>query len=260
MLPFISIVIPSYNKAQYIGKTLDSILRQNYSNYEIIVQDGGSTDGTFETVKEYAIKYPKIFTIESKNDHGQTNAINIGLSKAKGDVFTFINADDTYTQGAFSEVAKARSTHPGALWFAGRGKIIDKKGKEIAEITTVYKNLLLSINSRTSLLITNYLTQPSVFLTKEAYRKYGPFAGLKNGTVMEYHLWLKLSKVSMPVVLGKTLSAFRITSGNISSIAYKNTLKEDESIVKKFTKNKFILFWHKFHNLLRVATIKIINP
>lgn len=257
--PLISVIIPSFNKIQFIGKTLDSILKQNYSSYEVIVQDGGSTDGTFEVIESYAKKYPKIFKIESKNDNGQTNAINIGFSKAKGEIITYINADDVYSSKAFIEIAKAYNEFPNTLWFAGRGKVIDKKGKEIAKVTTWYKNLLLFLNTRFNLLVTNYLIQPSVFLTREVFKKYGPFTGLSNGVVMEYNLWLKLSKVSMPKVIKKTLSAFRITEGNISSISYKNTLKEDESIVKKFTKNKIILLLHKFHNVLRVITIKAIN-
>ncbi|MGA3291909.1 MAG: glycosyltransferase [Candidatus Microgenomates bacterium] len=258
--PSISIVIPSYNKSQFIGITLDSILRQSCRNFEIIVQDGGSTDGTFDIVRKYARKYPKIFNIESKRDNGQTSAINIGLKKAKGEIVTYINADDVYTQNAFSEVVKMYSKNPDSLWFAGRGKVIESSGKEIAKPSTLYKNFLLSLNSRFYLLITNYLSQPSVFLTKSAYQKYGPFTGINNGTVMEYSLWLKLSNVSMPIVVPKILSGFRISSGNISSIAYKNTLKEDDNIVRKFTKNKFILFMHKFNNLMRVATIKIISP
>jgi glycosyltransferase involved in cell wall biosynthesis len=258
--PLISIVIPSYNKARFIGRTLDSILRQNYSNYEIIVQDGGSTDGTYEIISKYAKKYPEIFKVESKNDKGQTNAINIGLKKAKGEIATYINADDVYKAGTFSEVARMYQKNPEALWFAGQGTLIDSKGRETAQFATWYKNLCLFLNLKSILLILNYIMQPSVFLTKKACQKYGPFNGMGNGVVMEYGLWLKLSKVSMPVVIKKPLSAFRISEGNISSISYKNILEEDEQIIKKFTKNKFILALHKFNNLLRVATIRTINP
>lgn len=257
--PLISVIIPSYNKIDFISKTLDSILRQNYSSYEVIVQDGGSTDGTLEVIQKYAKQYPNIFKIESKRDNGQTSAINIGFSKATGEIFTYINADDIYLQGTFFEIAREYLKNPQALWFVGRGKVINGKSREIAKFSTWYKNLLLSLNSKLCLLITNYLIQPSVFITRETYKKYGPFMGLTNGVVMEYGLWLKLSKVSMPVIINKTLSAFRITEGNISSIAYKDTLKEDELIVRKYTKNKVILFLHKLHNLLRVITIKAIN-
>ena len=258
--PKISVIIPSFNKAEFIEKTLDSILRQNYPNYEVIVQDGGSTDGTYEIILKYAKKYPKIFRIESKDDGGQTNAVNIGLGKAKGKIVTYINADDIYLPKAFAEIAGAYIKHPEALWFAGRGRVIDNKSREIAKFATWYKNLCLFLNHKSLLLILNYIMQPSVFLTKNTYQKHGPFNGMSNGIIMEYGLWLKLSRISMPIVINKTLSAFRISGGNISSIAYQQLLKEDGSIIKKFTKNRLILNLHRFNNLLRVATIRAINP
>jgi glycosyltransferase involved in cell wall biosynthesis len=258
--PKISVIIPAYNKAQFIGRTLDSILRQSYTNYEVIVQDGGSIDGTYEIVSRYAKRYPKIFRIESKDDGGQTNAINIGFGKAKGEIVTYINADDVYKADAFSEVARQYHNNPQAIWFVGQGTVIDNKGREIAKFATCYKNMCLSLNHKSLLLILNYMMQPSVFLTKQAYQKYGPFNGMGNGVVMEYGLWLKLSKVAMPVVIKKTLSAFRISEGSTSSISYKKILEEDESVLKKYTKNRFILALHKFNNLLRVVTIRALNP
>lgn len=257
--PKISIIIPSFNKIQFISKTLDSIIDQKYPDLEVIVQDGGSTDGTFEVVKNYAKRYPDVFRIESKKDGGQTSAINIGFLKARGEIVTFINADDVYTPKAFDIMAEVYMKYPEAIWFAGRGKVIDKKGLEIARLSTLYKNLLLSLNSRFHLLSTNYLTQSSVFLTKKTYVKYGPFHGMTNGIVMEYEFWLRLSEDSMPIVVPGTLSSFRITEENISSTSYKDTLKEDEMIAKRFTRNKFIILLHKFNNLLRVITIKLIS-
>ena len=96
--PKISIVIPSYNKAKYIEKTLESINRQDYNNYEAIVQDGGSTDETVEILKKHSKNNNRIIWT-SKKDKGQLDAINKGLKKASGDLVTFINADDMYSTG-----------------------------------------------------------------------------------------------------------------------------------------------------------------
>jgi glycosyltransferase involved in cell wall biosynthesis len=103
-LPKISIVIPSFNKKKFIGATLESIFSQNYPNFEVIIQDGASTDGTLEITEKFAKKYPQVVNWESKKDKGQTDAINKGLKKAKGEILTYINADDIYIKGALKKV------------------------------------------------------------------------------------------------------------------------------------------------------------
>jgi glycosyltransferase involved in cell wall biosynthesis len=254
----ISVIIPSFNKVRFIGKTLDSIVSQNYQNIEVIIQDGGSTDGTIEIIKKYAQKYPNVIDFESKKDGGQFDAINIGLKKATGDILTFINADDVYCTNAFKAISNAYLINPDSLWFAGRSRVIDSDGKEIAKPVTWYKSLLLLLNSRFHLLATNYLMQPSVFITRKAWKKYGPFTGTSN-FVMEYDLWLKIGSVSMPTVINKCLSNFRLSEDNISSVSFENTLKEDFKIVKKYTNNRLILLVHKLNNWGRVLMIKILN-
>lgn len=254
LLPKISIVIPSYNKVEYIKETLDSILFQKYPNLEIIIQDGGSSDGSLEIIKNYTDKYPKLFRWESGRDNGQVDAINKGLNRATGEILTYINSDDVYKKGALLAVGKYFFDNPNTLWLAGQGGVIDRSGKEVARLITRYKNCLLAINKYPVLLIVNYLMQPSIFLSKMGYKKYGPFKGSKT-SVMEYDLWLKLGKITMPVVLKKYLSSFRLASGSISSTKFSETLQLDEKIASEHTSNKFILLLHRIHNLGRKVTL-----
>lgn len=249
-LPKISIVIPSFNKADYIESTLQSIINQKYPNLEVIIQDSLSTDGTLEIIKKYQKNNPKIFKVESKKDNGQLDAINKGLKKATGEILSFINADDFYEDGAFFRLIDFYLKNKNALWFAGKGRVVNENGKEIAKFATLYKNFLLSYSNFYLLLMTNYLIQPSVFITKKAYEKYGPFTGTKTA-VMEYDLWLKLFKVSNPVFIPFYLSSFRLYKGSISTSKFKEMMKEDEKIAKKYTSNTLILFLHKMHNLAR---------
>src|SRR3990172_9062122 len=143
----ISIVIPSYNKASFIKQTLESIVTQNYPNLEVIIQDGGSTDGSVEIIRKYAQKYPKMISWVSKKDKGQVDAINKGLKKATGEILTFINADDVYEEGAVRTVGEYFYDNPKTLWLAGKGKVINEKGDEISKWVTAYKNFLLHLNS-----------------------------------------------------------------------------------------------------------------
>ena len=257
-LPKISIIIPSFNKARFIGETLLSIFSQDYTNLEVIVQDGGSTDGTLDIIKRYAKKYPKIISWESKMDKGQVDAINKGFKKAAGEVLAYINADDIYKKGALLTVGKYFSKNPDTLWLAGRGDVIDENSREISRLVTNYKNFLLSINHYPLLLVVNYLMQSSVFVSRRAYKKYGPFAGTKIG-VMEYDLWLKLGRVQMPAIIDRYLSSFRMSGENISSTLFKETLKEDDKIVGKHTDNPVILGLHYLHNIGRVAVLNILG-
>ena len=127
ILPKISIVIPSYDKVRYIKKTLDSIFDQKYENLEVIIQDGGSTDGSLEIINSYLKKYPRIIKLESKKDNGQLDAINKGLRKTNGDIITFINADDMYENEAFKTIANYYIGNPNVLWFVGKGIVINNK-------------------------------------------------------------------------------------------------------------------------------------
>lgn len=261
-LPKISIVIPSYNKVSYIRNTLQSIVFQRYPNLEIIIQDGASTDGTIDIIKSFAKKYPKLFIWESKKDNGQVDAINKGFKKATGKILAFINADDVYKQslrspngdpkkGALWLVGEHFRDHQDTLWVTGFGDIIDRDGKIISGIVTKYKNTLITLNKYSLLIIVNYITQPSTFVSRSAYVKYGPFTGTKN-YVMEYDLWLKLGRVKMPFLIKKTLASFRLTPDNISSTAAKQLLMIDNQITQKYSNNSLLLILHKLHNIGRI--------
>lgn len=253
-LPLISIVIPSYNKVDFIGETLKSIVKQKYSNLEVIIQDGGSTDGTLRVIKAYATKYPDKIVWESRKDKGQVAAINKGLRKATGEIVTYLNADDLLKPKSLKEVGDYFRQNTNELWLAGKGDVIDKKGKNISSLVTSYKNFLLSINSYYALLIVNYLTQPAVFLRKSTFEKYGPFKGSKTA-ILEYDLWLKIGKVSMPSVLDQTLASFRLTKGNLSSNNFSEILSSDYEIAKGYTNDSVLLFFHWLHNVGRVIVL-----
>src|SRR6266853_4626931 len=91
MAPLISIVVPTRNQAAFIEQTLASIVGQNWPRLELIVVDGGSTDGTQEIVRRYPVQH-----FISEPDRGQAEAINKGFRLAKGDVLAWLNSDDYY--------------------------------------------------------------------------------------------------------------------------------------------------------------------
>ena len=98
----ISIVMPSYNQAQFIERSILSILNQDYPNIELIIIDGGSIDGTIDIIK----KYEKEITLWiSEKDQGQSDALNKGFKYCTGEIYGWLNSDDIYLPDAFKNAA-----------------------------------------------------------------------------------------------------------------------------------------------------------
>lgn len=92
--PLVSIIIPVYNKAEFVSETIASALAQSYKAIEIVLVDDGSTDGSLHILQEFATQYPdKIILIEQKNK-GVSPATNAGIKAASGDYLQFLDADD----------------------------------------------------------------------------------------------------------------------------------------------------------------------
>jgi len=116
----ISVITPSFNSGIYLEKAIQSVLVQDYDDYEHIIVDGGSTDNTIEILKEY-----DHLRWISEPDKGQVDAMNKGFRMARGDVLVYLNADDYFLEGAFSAVMP--HFKKGAWMVMGKVKVYTQK-------------------------------------------------------------------------------------------------------------------------------------
>ncbi len=125
-LPKISVITPSFNSIHTIRETIESVRGQDYPNWEHVVIDGGSRDGTVALLKEY----PHLVWVSEK-DEGHYHAMNKGIQRATGAVVNILNADDCYRPGTLRAVGEALAAHPD--WDALFGDILymDGEGREI---------------------------------------------------------------------------------------------------------------------------------
>jgi glycosyltransferase involved in cell wall biosynthesis len=105
----ISVIIPTYNSENYLAQTLATVAKQDYQPYEVIVVDGGSTDGTQQIVESFR---PLITTFISEPDKGQLDAVQKGIRLATGDVLYWLNADDAVMPKAFECAINAFASDP----------------------------------------------------------------------------------------------------------------------------------------------------
>ena len=123
----ISVIIPLYNKEPIIERSLQSVLSQDYDDFEVVVVNDGSTDRSADIVR--SINDPRIRLIEQENG-GPSKARNTGIKNAKGEWILFIDADDELLPGALKAFAQKTSDVPKADMFLGE-VIIEKASKDI---------------------------------------------------------------------------------------------------------------------------------
>lgn len=97
----ISVLTPSFNSVKYIQRAIESVLAQHYANFEHIIIDGGSTDGTVEILKQF----PHLIW-ESAPDRGQSDAMNKAFKASSGELIVYLNADDEIESGTFRQIVQ----------------------------------------------------------------------------------------------------------------------------------------------------------
>jgi len=208
MQPLVSIVTPSYNQAKFLQRTIESVLSQTYPNIEYIIMDGGSSDGSLEIIKKYA---DRISYWESKKDKGQTDAINKGFARASGQLYAWLNSDDTYTPGAIQEMVEYMNAHPDVGMVYGDCNFIDANDSIIGKFNaqqTDYQRL------RNGFV---HIPQQSAFWRSKLYKQVGPL----DETIyfaMDYDLWLRLARISTIKYFPRLWANFRL-HGDAKTIA-----------------------------------------
>ena len=124
----ISVVLPTYNRSAYLPMSIDSILNQTFSDFELIIVDDCSSDGTEEIVREYALKDSRILVIRNEVNRRLPASLNIGFAKASGDYLTWTSDDNIYKPDAFRIMFSYLEKHKAPLVCADM-EIIDENGR-----------------------------------------------------------------------------------------------------------------------------------
>jgi glycosyltransferase involved in cell wall biosynthesis len=183
--PKISVLTPVYNCVKYLDRCILSVQAQGYSNFEHIVIDGNSSDGTIDILK----RYPHLTWI-SEPDSGEANALNKAIRMASGDLCVWLNGDDWLEPGAFASVVRAMTTNPKTEVFYGQVRMVDESAASYW-----VKMPLQNIGQPELLrwwLCNNHPHQPGMYFTREAMARGGLFDEALHFSI-DYEYWLRLA-------------------------------------------------------------------
>jgi GT2 family glycosyltransferase len=193
----ISIVIVSFNQAAFLEAAIRSVVDQNYPNLDLIIVDGGSTDGSVEIIERYR---PHFTHVVIEHDEGQSDALNKGFSLATGEVLNWLCSDDLLESGALRLIEEAYGATQADLIVGGCMRIGETRSEELYRHHTsivVGRKVLLDPSDILKFMQSwqngNYFFQPEVFFSRRTWEASGGFIKKHLYYAMDYDLWLRMA-------------------------------------------------------------------
>lgn len=229
--PILSIILPAYNAQAYIAETIQSVLAQDFTDFELLIIDDGSQDNTAEVIRNFSDS--RIIYIKNEQNLGLIRTLNKGILLAKGTYIGRIDADDIW-----HDARKIRlqldyfTSNPGTVLLGTNAIAIDEYGNTLFDMN--YPSGETAI--RGAFLSRNPFIHPSVIFLKNAAVEAGGFI-LDELHAEDYGLWLRIAKLGHVNNLSEALMKYRIHSTGISQ---KNALTQTRQSLKITKSFKYI--------------------
>ena len=237
-LPTISIVVVSFNQAAYLEEAIRSLLLQDYPHLEIFVADGGSRDGSVEIIRRYE---PWLAGWFSEPDRGQSDALNKGFKRVKGEILNWLCSDDLLQPGALHHVGEFFREHPNADVLAGGGRWQYDTSPEKSHDCPVNESIFAALPIR------NLVFQPSCFFRGQVLQTAGPIREDLH-YAMDWELWCRFLKSGARwAFTEKVLSVYRVTGDNKAFSGGNKMLREMEGLYRKYSTGDFsLIYWFRY--------------
>jgi glycosyltransferase involved in cell wall biosynthesis len=203
--------MPVYNAERFLTEAVDSVLAQTFGDFELILIDDGSTDGSRAILNHYAATDPRVRMIRRPNT-GLTKALNECLELARGEFIARMDADDVCMPNRFELQVSYLREHPDVVLVGGSYDLIDAAGRLLRHVTQPQDDAALQeicLSGRTP------ICHPSAMMRREPTIRVGGYDE-QFGVAQDLDLWLRLGEVGKIACLPQTLVKYRLHQNSIS--------------------------------------------
>jgi glycosyltransferase involved in cell wall biosynthesis len=232
--PRVSIILPTYNGGRFIGQAIESVLKQSFEDFELLVIDDGSTDETPEIIYHFSERDPRIIYLNNDKNLGIQKSLNRGMREAKGEYIARIDDDDVWIdKDKLRKQVDFLDAHLDHVLVGTGAVIVNEKGKELFR----YFNPETDTEIREKILGKICFTHPTVMFKKDATIKVNGYdENEKIRDREDYDLWLKLGIIGKLANLRIIGVKKMLRSGSITSKNKIKRFKERIKFIKKYRK------------------------
>jgi glycosyltransferase involved in cell wall biosynthesis len=213
--PKVSILIPSFNHAQFLPAAIESVLAQTYRNIELIIVDDGSSDNSFEIARNYAAQHPaivRVFTHANRANLGISATVNEGFRQSTGEYFSGLPSDDMLMPDKVEQQVKYLQAHSDVGWVYAKVQLVDDEGNSLPH--TFGHDVTSDGRAVERLIIDNAVPGMSVLARRECFERVGDHT--PDLLYSDWEFWIRMASQFKPAFLDRTVVRFRVHDYNTS--------------------------------------------
>ncbi|OHB62961.1 MAG: hypothetical protein A2Y76_14395 [Planctomycetes bacterium RBG_13_60_9] len=219
-MPTVSVVIASYNHEKYVAETIQSVIDQTYQDFEIVITDDGSADGTVAEIRRFADPRIRLTCFES--NCGACAAMDNCLDQAKGEYIAVLNSDDAFLPGKLDKQVRFLNDHPEIGAVFGLAQFMDEEGRRLTDTSHQYSAVFATANRSRHEWLNHFffegncLCHPSVLLRRKCYETVGCY-DRRLAQLPDLDFWVRLCMKYDIHIMDEELVKFRICRSNASA-------------------------------------------
>jgi glycosyltransferase involved in cell wall biosynthesis len=222
--PKISVITPSYNQAGYLEETILSVIGQGYPNLEYIIIDGGSTDGSIDIIRKYAVH---LSYWVSEPDSGLYHALQKGFEKSSGEIMGWINSDDLLHRSSLFVLANIFSNNKHVNWVQGHPTMYNESGMIVYNREPVCSRAHFYLKKYT----VSFIQQESTYWTRTLWESAGAYISQQYQLAGDFELWMRFYNYEVLYPTIGLIGGYRVRPTQLSRSHQQQYLQECSEII-----------------------------